>query len=82
MRMAKYYKIHDKKEVIYVIVDDGGSVIIVDEVGRKVFLSKYQAKLMKFGIENVISDSFKDVDSSNVKVEEIKREQMPHVNEK
>ena len=69
--MTKYYKVYDTKETLYVTVDNGGAVIIRDVAGRKVFLSKYQAKLMKFGIENVISDLFKDADSSEVHVEEL-----------
>ncbi|MDE1855673.1 MAG: hypothetical protein KGH49_00310 [Candidatus Micrarchaeota archaeon] len=72
--MPRYYKIHDSKETIYVTIDDSGAVIIKDVAGRKVFLSKYQAKLMKFGIENLISDLFKDTDSSDVVVEEMKSE--------
>ena len=70
--MPKYYKVHDAKETIYVTVDDSGAVIIKDKGGNKIFLSKYQAKLMKFGIENLIKDLFKDTDSSDVKVDEIK----------
>ena len=73
-RVPKYYKIHDSKETLYVTVDDSGAVIIKDAAGRKVFLSKYQAKLMKFGIENLIKDLFKDTDSSDVHVEEMKSE--------
>ncbi|MGI0141081.1 MAG: hypothetical protein ACREBF_00305 [Candidatus Micrarchaeales archaeon] len=72
--MPKYYKVHDSKETIYVTVDDSGAVIIKDTAGHKVFLSKYQAKLMKFGIENLIQDLFKDTDSSDVVVEEMKSE--------
>ncbi len=70
--MPRYYKVYDSKEVLYITVDDGGAVIIKDQAGRKVFLSKYQAELMKFGIENLVKDLFKDVDSSDVHVEEIK----------
>jgi hypothetical protein len=76
--MPKYYKIYDSKEVVYVTVDDGGAVIIRDAAGRKVFLTKYQAKIMKFGIENLISELFKDADSSKVNAEEIKAEDMPN----
>lgn len=70
--MPKYYKVYDDKETVFVTVDDGGSVIIKDAAGRKVFLSKYQAKLMKFGIENLIKDLFKSTDTSKVHIEEIK----------
>ncbi|MGA3020435.1 MAG: hypothetical protein ABSD68_00590 [Candidatus Micrarchaeales archaeon] len=70
--MPKYYKVYDSKQVLYITVDDGGAVIIKDEADRKVFLSKYQAKLMKFGIENLLKELFKDVDSKDVHVEELK----------
>ena len=66
------YKVYDAKQTLFVTVDDGGAVIIRDEAGRKVFLSKYQAKLMKFGIENVLKSLFEGVDSKDVKVEELK----------
>jgi hypothetical protein len=69
--MPKYYKVYDSKETIYLTIDDGGAVIIKDVAGRKVFLSKYQAKLMKFGIENLVKDLFKDTDASDVHIEEI-----------
>ena len=72
--MPRYYKVHDSKETIYVTVDDSGAVIIRDKAGNKIFLSRYQAKLMKFGIENLISDLFKDTDSSEVVVEEVNAE--------
>ncbi|MDE1761933.1 MAG: hypothetical protein KGH78_01925 [Candidatus Micrarchaeota archaeon] len=72
--MPRYYKVHDSKETIYVTVDDSGAVIIKDKAGNKIFLSRYQAKLMKFGIENLIKDLFKDTDSSDVVVEEMKSE--------
>ncbi len=70
--MPKYYKISDKKSTLYVTVDDSGAVIMMDDAGRKVFLSKYQAKLMKFGIENLVQDLFKNSDSADVRVEELK----------
>lgn len=73
--MPKYYKIYDSKQTLYVTVDDGGAVIIRDEAGRKVFLSKYQARLMKFGIENVLKSLFDGADSKDVHVEELKE---PH----
>ncbi len=69
--MPKYYRISDKKSTLYVTVDDSGAVILTDSAGRKVFLSKYQAKLMKFGIENLIQDLFKDTNYKDVKVEEL-----------
>ena len=70
--MPKYYKVCDAKQTLYVTVDDGGAVIIRDEAGRKVFFSKEQAKLMKFGIENLLKSLFEGVDSKDVKVEELK----------
>ena len=69
--MAKKYKISDGKDYVFVTVDDSGAYIIEDKAGRKVFLSRYQARLMKFGIENVIRDAFESVDGKNVKVEEV-----------
>ena len=72
--MPRYYKIYDRKQTLYVTVDDGGAVIIRDEAGRKVFLSKYQAKLMKFGIENLLKSLFEGVDSKDVHVEELKEQ--------
>ncbi len=71
MSMPKYYKVYDTKETLYVTVDDGGAVILKDQAGRKVFLSKYQAKLMKFGVENLLKSLFKDSDSKDVHVEEL-----------
>jgi hypothetical protein len=70
--MTKKYKISDGKEYVFVTVDDSGAYIIEDKAGRKVFLSKYQAELMKFGIENVIKSAFDNVDEKNVKIEEVK----------
>lgn len=70
--MPKYYKVYDSKQMLYVTVDDSGAVIIRDEVGRKIFLSKYQAKLMKFGIDNLLKNLFEGVDSKDVRVEELK----------
>ncbi len=69
--MPKYYKVYDAKQTLYVTVDDGGAVIIRDEAGRKVFLSRYQAKLMKFGISNLLKNLFEGVDSSDVRIEEL-----------
>lgn len=31
-----------------------------------------ETELMKFGIENIISDAFKDADEKDIKVEEVK----------
>ena len=70
--MPRYYKVYDSKQILFVTVDDGGAVIIKDEGGRKVFLSKYQAKLMKFGIENLLKNLFEGVDSRDVHVEELR----------
>ncbi|MDE1810441.1 MAG: hypothetical protein KGH66_00130 [Candidatus Micrarchaeota archaeon] len=69
--MAKSYRISKGKEYIIVTVDDSGAYIIKDMAGRKVFLSKYQAELMKFGIQHVIGESMKG-GGDDVKVEEIK----------
>ncbi|MDE1833081.1 MAG: hypothetical protein KGH58_01545 [Candidatus Micrarchaeota archaeon] len=69
--MAKSYRISRGKEYIIVTVDDSGAYIIKDMAGRKIFLSKYQAKLMKFGISSVIGDSLKSSDE-DVRIEELK----------
>lgn len=69
--MAKSYRISNGEEYIIVTVDDGGAYIIKDMAGRKVFLSKHQAELMKFGIENIIKDAFGDSDEKRIKIEEI-----------
>lgn len=69
--MAKSYRISKGKEYIIVTVDDSGAYIIKDMAGRKIFLSKYQAKLMKFGISSVIGDSLKSSDE-DVRIEELK----------
>lgn len=70
--MAKSYKISKGNEYIIVTIDDGGAYIIKDKAGRKVFFSKHQAELMKFGIENLIKSAFKDSDEKDIKIEEIK----------
>jgi KaiC/GvpD/RAD55 family RecA-like ATPase len=69
---TKSYKISSGKEYIIVTVDESGAYIIKDMAGRKVFLSRYQAKLMKFGIENLLKEEFKDSGDEEVKVEELK----------
>ncbi len=69
--MPRYYKVYDSKQTLFVTVDDGGAVILKDEAGRKVFLSKYQAKLMKFGIENLLKNLFEGTDTKDVHVEEL-----------
>jgi hypothetical protein len=70
--MAKTYKIGNKKEYVIVTKDDSGAYIIKDMAGRKVFLSRFQARLMKIGINEVLKKEFEGVDSSDVTVEEIK----------
>ncbi len=70
--MSRTYRINKGNESILVTVDDSGAYIIKDSAGRKVFLSRYQAKLMKFGIENLVGDAFDNVDMKGVVVEEIK----------
>ena len=69
--MAKSYKISKGNDYIIVTIDRGGAYIIKDKAGRKVFFSKQQAELMKFGIENLIKDAFKDSDDKDIKVEEL-----------
>lgn len=69
--MAKSYKISKGNDYIIVTIDRGGAYIIKDKAGRKVFFSKRQAELMKFGIENLIKDAFKDSDDKDIKVEEL-----------
>ncbi|HIH50563.1 MAG: hypothetical protein ABSE71_02355 [Candidatus Micrarchaeaceae archaeon] len=71
--MAKTYKVSSGDEYVIVTVDDGGSYIIKDMAGRKVFLSKHQAELMKFGINNIIKGAFKKGDDKSIKIEEIKQ---------
>jgi hypothetical protein len=71
--MAKSYKISKGDEYIIVTIDEGGAYIIKDKAGRKVFFSKHQAELMKFGIENIINEAFKNTDEKGIKVEEIKQ---------
>ncbi|MGC8586715.1 MAG: hypothetical protein ACP5K9_00270 [Candidatus Micrarchaeia archaeon] len=69
--MPKYYKVYDSKNTVYVTFDDSGAVIIKDESGKKVFLSKKQADLMKFSIESLFKNLFENHDAE-VHVEEIK----------
>lgn len=69
--MPKYYKISDAKDILYITIDDSGAVIIKDKSGKKVFLSRYQAKLMKMGIEDLAKDLFNNVNSSDVHIEEL-----------
>lgn len=67
--MARTYRISSGEEYVIVTIDDGGSYIIKDMAGRKVFLTKHQAELMKFGIEKIVKDSFKNA-GDKIKVEE------------
>jgi hypothetical protein len=67
--MPKSYKISKGKEYLIVTVDDGGAYIIKDMAGRKVFFSKYQAELMKFGIDTLMEPSKNE--EKGIKVEEI-----------
>ncbi len=71
--MAKTYRISSGDEYVVVTIDDGGAYIIKDMAWRKVFLTKHQAELMKFGIENVIKGAFRKEDEKNIKVEEVKQ---------
>jgi hypothetical protein len=68
--MARTYKISSGDECVLITVDDGGSYIIKDMAGRKVFLTKHQAELMKFGIDKIVKGAFKGAEE-NIKVEEI-----------
>jgi hypothetical protein len=74
--MVRYFKVSDGKEVLYMTIDDSGAVILRDHTGRKVFLSRYQAKLMKFGVENILASMIKNQKGGDVKIEEISKEQM------
>ncbi|MGD0510810.1 MAG: hypothetical protein ABSA33_03120 [Candidatus Micrarchaeaceae archaeon] len=69
--MAKSYKISKGNDYVIVTVDKGGAYIIKDKAGRKVFFSKMQAELMKFGIDNIIKDAFAGSDDKDIKVEEM-----------
>ena len=70
--MPKVYRISRGDEYIIVTVDEGGAYIIKDKAGRKVFFSKRQAELMKFGIENVIKNAFGNEQArKDIKVEEL-----------
>jgi hypothetical protein len=70
--MAKSYRISKGDEYIIVTIDDGGAYIIKDKAGKKVFFSKKQAELMRFGIENILESVFKDSNDKDIKVEEVK----------
>ncbi len=70
--MPRTYKISKGKDYVLVTIDDSGAYIIKDSAGRKVFLTRYQAQLMKFGIENIVKDAFENVETKDVVVEEIK----------
>ncbi len=71
--MAKSYRISSGDEYVIVTIDAGGAYIIKDMAGRKVFLSKKQAELMKLGIESIIKSAFEGTDERGVKVEEIEQ---------
>ncbi|MGB9732590.1 MAG: hypothetical protein ACP5P2_00640 [Candidatus Micrarchaeia archaeon] len=73
--MVKYFKIYDDKEVLYVTIDDSGAAILRDKKGRKVFLSRYQARLMKFGVENLLQNLIKPEKNGNVHIEELSKEE-------
>lgn len=70
--MPRRYRISKGDDFIIVTVDYSGAYIIQDNAGRKVFLSRYQAKLMKFGIDNILGGALGDTDTKDVKIEEIK----------
>jgi hypothetical protein len=70
--MPRTYRISKGSSYVFVTIDDSGAYIIKDSAGRKVFLSRYQAQLMKFGIENLVKDAFENVDTKDVVVEEVK----------
>ncbi|MEM0149358.1 MAG: hypothetical protein QXW10_00475 [Candidatus Micrarchaeaceae archaeon] len=69
--MAQKYRISNGKDYVLVTIDDSGAYIIEDSAGRKIFLSKYQAKLMKFGIDNIVGGALNNADSKDIKVEKI-----------
>lgn len=69
MMDSKSYRISRGNEYIIVTVDRSVAYIIKDNAGRKVFFSKYQAELMKFGIEHIIKNAFKNVDEKEIKIE-------------
>lgn len=69
--MVKAYKISKGNDYIIVKIDKGGAYIIEDKAGRKVFFSKKQAELMKFGIESIISGAFDKSEGKDIKIEEI-----------
>ncbi len=72
--MPKYYKIWEPVgDVLFVTMDESGAVIIRDRAGRKVFLSRFQARLMKQGINGVLKSLFDDADSSKIHIEEIEK---------
>ncbi len=71
--MARSYRISKGNDYIIVTIDKGGAYIIKDKAGRKVFFSKKQAELMRFGIDNIIGAAFKDSDDKDIKVEEISK---------
>ncbi|MGC8710180.1 MAG: hypothetical protein ACP5RF_01025 [Candidatus Micrarchaeia archaeon] len=72
--MPKYFKVYDSNEVLFITIDDSGAVIIKDKAGKKIFLSRYQAKLMRFSIDNLFGDKFKKSSDSNIHIEEISEE--------
>jgi hypothetical protein len=72
--MPKYFKVYDSNEVLFITLDDSGAVIIKDKSGKKIFLSRYQAKLMRFGIDNLLSDRLKKSSDSSIHLEEISEE--------
>ncbi|MGC8651761.1 MAG: hypothetical protein ACP5UH_00710 [Candidatus Micrarchaeia archaeon] len=72
--MARTYRVSKGEDYVFVTVDDSGAYIIQDSAGRKVFLSRYQAKLMKFGIESILGGAFANADTSDIKIEEVKQE--------
>ena len=69
--MPKYFKVYDSNEVLFITIDDSGAVIIKDKAGKKIFLSRYQAKLMRFSIDNLFGDKFKKSSDSSIHIEEI-----------
>ncbi|MGC8662301.1 MAG: hypothetical protein ACP5RT_00755 [Candidatus Micrarchaeia archaeon] len=75
-KIPKYYKISDKNETLYIIVDDSGALIIKDIHGKTVYLSRYQAKLMKFSIDNIFNLNSNGKVKNDVHVEEISKDEM------
>ncbi len=65
--MAKSFRITNGKEYVIVTIDDSGAYIIKDMSGRKLFLSRMQAELMRFGMDSMMGGE----NDADIKVEEL-----------